>query len=190
MVDAITIEKLRMIFPEGNEGALFNNDSNGIAMQTAFIEKIIRAVQPKRVVEIGTNKGYFDYYLLTLDSSILIDTFDIAPVFEKAVEIINGIFGNRVTFHCGNSIETFAIFNPPYRIDLAYVDWGHDFPVAKQDMLNCERLGIPHILIDDRVQGEPVARAAQEMMEDFGWRFTDQTDFSDGRALTYYRRAA
>jgi hypothetical protein len=189
MIDQIVLERLRHVQPNGNEGALFCNGNHaGAKIQQDFVEKIIRELKPRHVVEIGTNKAFFDYFLLTIDENIFIDTFDIAPIFSQGVDILNSLFNFKIKFHLGDSKKTFAKFGADYQVDLAYIDGGHGYPECISDLLNCERLEIPFVLVDDCKLIEDVLKAVQEMIDKFGWIPILKTEEGDDRGMVLLER--
>ena len=189
MIDQVVIERLRHTQPNGNEGALFcNQNKEGMKIQQSFIEQAVRELKPRHVIEIGTNKAYFDYFLLTIDEEIMIDTFDIAQVFGQNVDILNSLFNFKVKFHFGDSKKTFSKFGADYQVDLAFVDGAHDYAHCVSDLLNCERLEIPYILVDDCKLIEDVLKATKEMVDKFGWKFVAKTNEEDDRGMVLMKR--
>jgi hypothetical protein len=186
LFDEKVIHQLSKVQEDGY-GALFYNSEKCIKEQTNFIKEIVETVRPKRVIEIGTNKAYFDYFILTIDNNILIDTFEVWPIFQYGVDLVNSIFGNKVTLYLGDSVKTFTKFNPEYMVDLAFIDGDHE---AKSliDMMNCERLKINHIIIDDCNIGTTVRTNANIMCDEFNWKFIKRTADFDDRGMSYFTR--
>ena len=60
--------------------------------------------------------------------------------------------------------ETLSEFDPEdLTFDMAWVDGGHTQDVAYSDLINCARLNIPEILIDD-VDMAPVSSALNQFL--------------------------
>lgn len=167
------------------EGSLFNNDSSEILLQTNFIQNIIAMIQPENVVEIGTNKGFFSYFVSQYNVIKHIDTFDIEIFSDEAVAMINKENRNsKIKFYHGNSKQTFTNFVPEYQIQLAYIDGCHDYDICLCDLINCDRLEIKNILVDD-YNIKSVKKAGDNFCRKFN--YTDTLQCGDLRKLTFLK---
>lgn len=138
---------------DNDEGALFNwRTCDNLLEQLFFHKKWVSQINPKYVLETGTHKGYYSYFLKKLLPEVKIYTFGINPESKMCVDAIEKFFAEKfITFYSGDSRETLTNFENTEEInfDLAWVDGGHEYDVALSDLNNCARLGIENILIDD-----------------------------------------
>lgn len=134
------------LHPQGN---LLSGYSEQRTEQLEFLARVINETKPRHVVETGTHWAGFCYFVLSLDKTILIDTFGINEGSQEAVNILNDYFKVNVRFYLGDSCKTFAKFMPEYQIDFAWVDGGHKEEECFSDLINCARLKIKHICCDD-----------------------------------------
>lgn len=135
---------------ETNEGAfLQDTNRNTRIAQFTFVMNLIKAIKPKRILETGTHKSFFAYFLSFLLDSFELTTFDMNPQSSIGVGLLNSNLQNvNIQFINGNTIETLTNFYDN-QFDMAYVDGGHDFDPAYSDFKNVMRLGIPDIIADD-----------------------------------------
>lgn len=153
-------------------------------LQTGYLIGIIDTIKPEVVVEIGTLCCYFDYLFFLLNKNGYLYTFDINDC-SKPVEYLNGVVGNRITFYQGDSIATFRKFNPNKKIDMAWIDGNHGYEHAHSDLINCERLEIPNILVDDYVFDE-VSCAVNTFLKYYDYDLI--TKSNDSRQIAYIKR--
>jgi len=135
-----------------HEGCSFGwTTVNALLSQILFHEEVIDEIKPKTVLEIGTYKSMYPYFLKKNLSDVKVHTFGINEESQKCVDLVNQHFKeNFVTFYAGDSTKTLTEFEPEDIIfDMAWVDGGHTYNVAYSDLVNCARLEIPEILIDD-----------------------------------------
>ena len=168
-------------------GFLYDQSENGRLSQFSLMLNILNAIKPKKILETGTQKYLFTYFLSNFIEGFELDTFDHSDVCLKSWEIINEKVPN-VKFHCGDSRETLSEFNKD-NIDLAWVDGGHDYSVCLSDIKNCIRLKIPYILVDDsRMQSvwdaivDAIKNELYHVVKNPYWE-------TDNRGITVLRRA-
>lgn len=139
---------LSMDSPHGN---LLERTSDETAeAQTEFLRWAFRLATPKNFIETGTNKCFFSYLVWLTCPGAHIHTFDINTDCEKpALAIQDAVRLPRVIFHLGDTRSTLSEWKVP--ADFAWIDGGHEFNVAISDLLNCARLGIPYIAVDDMI---------------------------------------
>lgn len=145
------LNKLYIQF-DHHEGCSFGWKSvDSLLSQILFHEKVIGKINPKKVLEIGTYKSMYPYFLKTNIPDVKVYTFGIDEGSQDCVNLVNEYFGEEfITFVLGDSTETLTEFDPEdISFDLAWVDGGHTYDVAYSDLINCARLEIPEILIDD-----------------------------------------
>jgi len=144
------LNKLSRVFLN-NEGSTFyspNMDQQKIQLE--FHKKCCSKIKPKNILETGTHKGNYSYFIKKNYPEIKIVTFGIDSQSQECVNLIEEYFNeNFIKFYCGNTIQTLSDYNTSLKFDLAWVDGGHNFDCAYSDLNNCARLGIKNILIDD-----------------------------------------
>jgi hypothetical protein len=181
------LNKLYVMFLD-DEGALFNwLGCNGLVEQLDFHKKYVDQIKPKNVLEVGTHKGYYSYFMKKLIPDVKIWTFGINEESQLCVDEIHKYFGEEfITFFPGNSVETLSNFENPEQIkfDLAWVDGGHDYECAYSDLKNCARLGIDNILIDDCDNGL-VSKSVQNFVNDNQPKYVIMEESPFERKITY-----
>lgn len=149
-----------------HEGCSFGWRSvDSLLAQITFHEKVINEIKPKVVLEVGTYKSMYPYFLKTNLPEVKVHTFGINEESKKCVDLVNQYFEEDfVTFYVGDSTQTLTEFDPDdITFDVAWVDGGHTYDVAYSDLINCARLEIPEVLIDDVDMGE-VRRALNDFL--------------------------
>lgn len=158
--------KLQSMFDYG-EGALFNWRSCDSAVhQINFHKKWLSEINPNYILETGTYKGFYSYFVKNLLPNVKVYTFGINEESQLCVDAINEFYNeNFITFFSGDSKKTLTNFDNPDNIkfDVAWVDGGHSYDCAISDLINCANLGIEKILIDDCDLAQ-VAQAVDEFL--------------------------
>ncbi len=188
-IDVKLINELRETIPLNDEGYLFE-DFNGLRTRTQiiFLASIIKQINAKRILETGTHMAMFCYMVYLSDSSISVDTFGNLAASQKNVDILNQKFGEYIKYHPGDSRITLKSFSPGYKIDFAWIDGGHSFEVCMSDLLNCRRLGIPSIAVDDykwKSDVNDVKMAVDEFIEKYNYSISDISNLADYRGIVY-----
>ena len=146
------LSKLEGLF-DHSEGGLFNwTAAENMLHQLRFHKKYLQKIQPKYILEIGTFKGFYSYVVKKEVPEVKVYTFGINEGSQLCVDEINKLYGeNFITFFPGDSVETLTDFDNPddIQFDMAWVDGGHSYECASSDLINCGKLGIENILIDD-----------------------------------------
>jgi len=154
------LSKLEGMF-DHSEGGLFNwRTAENMVHQLKFHKKYLQKIQPKYILEIGTFKGFYSYVVKKEIPEVKVYTFGINEESQLCVDAINELYGeNFITFFPGDSLETLTSFDNPDDIpfDMAWVDGGHSYECAISDLVNCGKLGIENILIDDCDMGQVTA---------------------------------
>ena len=165
---------------EGN--LLFDTSVEVFNSQTAFLEKYFFALQPKKILEIGTNKGMFSIFCKrTLRNNFEIFTFGIDEWSDNCIKRIEKYFKQKfVNFYHGNSFYTLSNFHET-EIDIAWVDGDHSYKVALSDLENCQRLKIKNIFVDDYLGHAEVKLAVDDFCKKTSYNIIDST--SDERGI-------
>lgn len=179
-----------------DEGALFNwTTASSLLSQLKFHEKYLKEIQPSLILETGTHKGYYSYFAKKILPEVKIHTFGIDSGSQLCVDIINEFYNDKfITFYPGDSVKTLSEFEPKnIEFDLAWVDGGHTFECAYSDLINCARLQIPNILIDD-VDMLDVSSALDKFIsneyenDDVKYKYDIQDQSFSERKITYIKK--
>lgn len=149
--DAVHLEKLLEPTPllealqsdPRTEGNLLDDSSETRRAQLHTMYEYITRLQPRRILETGTNKGYFGYLLTRMLTDFSLLTCDGDERSATAAQLL----GPRVQFLLGDSYNTLRPVTD--RFDMAWIDGGHAYEPAFSDICNAMRLCIPCIMIDD-----------------------------------------
>jgi predicted O-methyltransferase YrrM len=133
---------------DSNEGSLYNNHDTDIDIQTDFIAAAITLAEPKRILEIGTHKGFFCHFVLSRWPNIVVDTCDIADFSERAIAILREVMPGATInyYHVDSNLLSKHYHEKP---DLAWVDGYHSSAQVYDDLGLMAQLGVGTILVDD-----------------------------------------
>ncbi|MFC0213923.1 class I SAM-dependent methyltransferase [Paenibacillus chartarius] len=152
--------------PEGN--ILEFTDAETASAQIEFFRYIIASLQPTKILETGTNKALFAYLLShILPKPATLYTFGLEPESGKCVNYLNSIQNKlQIKFYQGDSKQTLPHFHEQ-GIEFAWVDGGHDEVTAYSDIVNCVRLNIPYIAIDDLRHSPHLQAVVQRVLNEY-----------------------
>lgn len=171
------IEKLHAV-DVSLDGSTFYYDSGNVdgdldSMRVQILShiRVLEEVKPKRILEIGTHKAQYCYLAKKVLPEVQIVTFGIDTPSQTCVDMVNEYYGEDfIEFHCGDSVEVLTEYNTDEQFDLAWVDGGHSYEVATSDLVNCARLGIKNILLDDtHTYPDQVGRAMIDFNHKYGY---------------------
>ena len=180
-----------------NRSVLIQDEHSMFGDQEIF-DKLIEAVRPNEIVEVGSWKGHSANYMidlckkLGLDSRIVcVDTFLGGPehwVLPGAIDtlhrengrptILERFLGNTIGF--GNSKRVFPLTVDSYaaseilrihdfKADLVFLDGAHDPDSVRNDIMRYyPRLSERGVMFGDDYQHEPLARTVHECAEKLG----------------------
>jgi predicted O-methyltransferase YrrM len=116
----------------------------------------VQRTKARLVGEIGFNVGFSSHAFLTADPETRVISFDLGEHGGTKVgkRLVDKRYPGRHTLIYGDSTETvpkFASENPDLRFDIAFIDGGHDYEVARTDILNMKALCSEKtvVIIDD-----------------------------------------
>jgi hypothetical protein len=171
------------------EGCLCGQPKHGFDIQAAFLERILRQVNPSCVLEFGTHKAHFCLFAKLVIPDVKVITLGNREGSGKAVDILNAHFGRYITFILGDSKETWRSIPPLFDIGFAWVDGGHDYDTCLSDLISCVTFGVEHICVDDYRQIPEVERAVNDFVEKSLWYGNQQFHIkevsSDERGIAY-----
>lgn len=146
----------------------FGNLNEGYCTQVAGqVEDLVNFTQSPvvNVMEIGFNAGHSADLFLQKNPHIQLTSFDLGihSYVVHAKEYIDLTHPQRHTLILGDSRTTVPLYkqeHPDTKFDCIFVDGGHDYEVANQDLENCRSLANENtlVLMDDVMFREDWAR--------------------------------
>jgi precorrin-6B methylase 2 len=116
--------------------------------QIEFLRWSLALTRPRVVLEVGTNKGLFPYLVSLLLEGVEVHTVDVRPDAGRAVALLNERQqAVRCVFHEGDSREVLPRLE--VRPDFAWLDGGHETDAVIGELLQCWRLGVRYVAVDD-----------------------------------------
>lgn len=126
--------------------------SQQIPKQVYDLTMLIDNADIKTAMEIGFNAGHSAEIFLDTNPSLHLTSFDLGAHDYVAVakEYIDKTYPSRHTLILGDSTQTIPAYKQT-TYDLIFIDGGHDYDIAKADLLNCRRFAHENtlVLIDD-----------------------------------------
>lgn len=110
-----------------------------------YIRKVVAMIDPKSILEIGTNCGWSAALWLNICDAKL-TSIDISDKDEtiEAGRILHDRFPERFTFSLRKDFSANA-----GQFDLIFIDGGHEEVDVTEDIKLAKDLGIPYLLFDD-----------------------------------------
>jgi hypothetical protein len=128
------------------------------------------------IVELGTNYGSFSVVCYEAfkqyDNKFKLTTCDIVEKSGDCIKDINKIYNdNCVEFiHKDSKLFMKNLILTDAKIDLIWVDAGHDTKSTLNDLRNCEKLGVSDIFVDDYFHLEPTRNAIHKFLLESKYR--------------------
>ena len=147
---------------ESADGNLLERtDDKTAEAQVEFLRWALAQARPAVIVETATNKGLFLYLVSLLCRDVTVHTFDRDPRCARAAELVNQSQCNVVAvFHEGDTRQALRDLN--VEAQFAWIDGGHDADIPLSDLMQCYRLRIPYVAVDDSAYPE-LQQAVQYM---------------------------
>lgn len=115
-----------------------------------------------KIMEIGFNGGHSSELFLNCNNDLSVVSFDLGEhtYLPLAKQYIDNKYPNRHKLITGDSrisVPKFIYENRDVKFDIIFVDGGHEYIVAKEDMLNCFYLSHKDtvVILDDTVFIDP-----------------------------------
>ena len=138
----------------------FEGYSQEVKGQVEFLRNIVNDESINNVMEIGFNAGHSAELFLSTKKNINLVSFDIGEhkYVNLGKEFIDKTYPNRHTLIIGNSLSTVPEYfkKENKKFDLIFIDGGHNYNVAKGDILNCKNLAHDKtiVVIDDTINNK------------------------------------
>jgi hypothetical protein len=135
--------------PATDDGNLLERTSLEVGeAQIEFMRWALHLARPRSIWETGTNKGMFAYLVSLLLQDVVVHTCDTHPGSAQAIDLLNASQRRiRCVFYPGDSLQTLRRLD--VRPDFAWLDGGMATDVVLGDLLQCYRLGVPYLAVDD-----------------------------------------
>jgi len=174
----------------------FEGHCQDVPKQVEVLKQLVSKSWIKNVLEIGFNAGHSAEVLLQTNPNIKLTSFDLgAHKYVKiGKEYIDKTYPKRHTLILGDSRKTLPEFVKNYKgekFDMIFVDGGHQYDVAKSDLINCRKLANKRniVIMDDIIRNPKLVRDWNEGPnkswgegKDYGMiEETEQHDYASGR---------
>tara|TARA_B100000900_G_scaffold285393_1_gene244586 strand:- start:3199 stop:3792 length:594 start_codon:yes stop_codon:yes gene_type:complete len=132
-----------------------------IHQQISFIQSILKENACKNILEIGFNAGHSSELFLSFDKDIKVISFDIGEYdcVSMGKQFIDEKYPDRHELIWGdtqNTIPDFISSGNTKLYDLIFIDGGHEYNIAKNDIINCKHLAHSKtiVLMDDTLNNK------------------------------------
>ena len=182
---------------------LVEGHSQQVKEQTEFLREIVNDESINNVMEIGFNGGHSAELFLSSNKNIKLTSFDIGvhDYMKLGKEFIDKTYPDRHTLIIGDSLNTVPEYfkKENKKFDLIFIDGGHQYEVAKGDIINCKNLAHENtiVILDDTISKKEWIqfwnvgpnRSWKEAKEDNIIKETGSVDYSSGRGQSwgYYK---
>jgi predicted O-methyltransferase YrrM len=139
----------------------FNSLEEGYSQQIELqVKHLIKLTEQNvlNIMEIGFNGGHSADVFLKNNQDLILTSFDLGcyDCVLHGKEYIDATYPNRHTLILGDSTLTVPVFideNPNTKFDVIFIDGGHEYEIAKQDIENCFHLAHKDtiVILDDTV---------------------------------------
>lgn len=137
---------------------VFEGHSGQEPRETAVLRELVTRPGVQRVLEIGFNAGHSSDLFLSANPRCEVLSFDLGRHAYVAVAkaFVDRAYPGRHTLVLGDSTKTVPVHESEASFDLIFIDGGHQYEVARQDLKNCRRFAGPTttLVMDDIVYDE------------------------------------
>jgi len=180
-----------------NNAKISEGNSHQIVRQINLLSYLAKKKDIKNILEIGFNAGHSSEIFLLANPDCNVVSFDIGvhdyvSIGKKYIDLT---FPNRHTLIIGNSLETIPKYYPGFKFDIIFIDGGHSYKTAFNDIINCKRFAHENtiLVIDDVVMNKELQRKCNvgptKALIDCKERGiignTKETDFRRGRGMSW-----
>ena len=174
----------------------FEGFSQQIPNQIYDLTLLIDNAQIKTAMEIGFNAGHSAEIFLRTNPSVHLTSFDLGVHDYVAVakDYMDKTYPSRHTLILGDSTNTIPAHKQT-TYDLIFIDGGHDYEVAKADLLNCRRFAHENtiVIMDDTMYREEYlylfnigpTRSWLEAIEQGIIVEVDHSEYQPGRGMSW-----
>lgn len=138
-----------------SRGHLPTEGSSSPAQQD-YLRRLVRQSNARLVGEIGFNAGFSSLAFLSAGADVKVVSFDIGchEVVSSAKEFVDAQYPDRHELILGDSalsVPKFRADNPDAVFDIIFIDGGHEYEQARQDISNMRALSHPgtSVVVDD-----------------------------------------
>lgn len=168
--------------------------------EVAVLEQLASRDGVQRILEIGFNAGHSASLFLSANPRCHVLSFDLGwhQYVEAGKAFIDRSYPGRHTLVLGDSTETVLKHDADVFYDLIFIDGGHQYDVARQDLANCRRFAHPKTVVamDDTIHSEAMQTswAIWTVGPTKAWREaltagtvieTSHIDFGPGRGISW-----
>jgi predicted O-methyltransferase YrrM len=174
----------------------FEGHCQGVPKQVELIKRLASQPNIVNVLEIGFNGGHSAEVFLSTNPNIKLISVDIGihKYVQEGKKFIDSKYPKRHTLIIGdsrNAVPSYTAIANNMKFDLIFIDGGHQYEIAKEDIINCHKLAHKDtiVLMDDFVANTSwianwnvgVDKAWNEAIADGIVVQTEQHDYSRGR---------
>jgi predicted O-methyltransferase YrrM len=124
--------------------------------QQEYLRRLARQSKARLVGEIGFNAGFSSLAFLSASPDVRVVSFDIGchEVVASAKEFVDAHYPGRHELVLGDSacsVPRYRTQNPEASFDIVFIDGGHEYEEARDDISNMRALSHPgtSVVIDD-----------------------------------------
>jgi len=134
--------------------------SQGCKEETEFLKNIISNESITTCMEIGFNAGHSAETLLSSNNKLNLISFDIGhhSYINLGKQFIDKHYPDRHELIIGDSLTTVPEYSKKTnkKFDVIFIDGGHDYKVAKGDIINCKKLAHEKtiVIMDDTMNNK------------------------------------
>jgi predicted O-methyltransferase YrrM len=139
----------------GSRGHLPSEGSSSPEQQD-YLRRLVRQSKAQWVGEIGFNAGFSSVAFLSASADVRVVSFDIGchDVVGHAKEFVDAQYPGRHELVLGDSawsVPRYRAHNPEASFDIVFIDGGHGYAEAREDLSNMRALSHPGtcVVVDD-----------------------------------------